>query len=193
MAVTDLVTYQEVLTHLSMEPTEAPPERVQPLIAAVTRRLEGVTSSYFVQRQYAEQHAIDRAGYKTLFLYRRPIISIVSIHDDEGNTVNPNEYYVYAQQGRLQHKIHWPFSHGAWAVTILGGRFANTASVGEDVKQAACILIKDGLDGSGSDTALSESVGPVSVTYADLSATASKSLPNDVLQLMAPYRNLRVF
>lgn len=193
MALTDILTYPEVLTRLNQTTTEAPATRVLPLITAVTQHLEGVLGCVFVQREYVELHRVDQLGVCELFLRRRPIVSVTSIVDDEGTSIPSTDYYVYASTGRLRHKTAWPMSEGVWHITVLGGWFPDTARVGEDVKQAGCILIKDGMTVRGSETVVSESVGPVSVTYADPSQTSGGLLPTEVSRLLAQYRNLRVF
>jgi hypothetical protein len=201
MALTDVITYAEALQRLGLTPEDMAYERMVPLIEAVTRRLEGATGSYFVQRAYSERHQMPLWGLRTLFLKRRPVQSIASIIDDEGHTVEASEYYLAGELGQLQHKSGWPASCGAWTVSITsGGWWPETALVGEDVKQAACLLLSDGMRSSGTSagTVISEKVGPVSVTYADPTsgggAVGATILPGEVLFLMAPYRiNVRAW
>lgn len=195
MHVEDVVSYPEVMVRLGLPGDQVPVDRMETLIRSATRQLESASGSYFVRRAYTEPHDLWRHGWRgqqDLQLDRRPISAVLSIVDLEGYTVSGDQYYVLGDQGILRHKSTWPAPQGTWLVTVSGGWFAETASVDEDVKRAACMLIQRQVDRPSGQGVSSERVGSVSVTYATPTEADGGGVPSEVMDLLVRYRTVQV-
>lgn len=128
-----------------------------------------------------------RGGAVRMYLDWSPIASVASIQDDQDtpSTVASTEYEI--EPTYLEHHTTWSTPYYRWNVTYVAGHFASVTAVTEDVRLACHRLAAHILKGPQGPIT-SESKGESSIAY-DL---ATGALPNDVMQLVLPYRRVSV-
>lgn len=172
-------------------------------INAATLQIEGYCQNAFVERQFDEFYSGGvngrRGQARRMFLRHYPIVSVASITDDSDEEVAADEYTIWPEQGFLEHAWRWPVpmaeksGTGRWRVTYTAGRFADTASVAADLKEAVYRLMRywraRKVPGVGT-----KRVGDFFVTFntggggsGGGGGGADPSLPDDVTLLLQPY------
>jgi hypothetical protein len=191
MAATDLVTWPEVERVVSVSTSDH--DAMPHLISAATAAIEAYIDNAMVQRAFTEDYSGGvkpwlLGGAKRIKLRKYPIVSVASITDDDSNTVAATDYTVVADLGWLEHDGTWPRPVGRWTIVYTAGRYADTASVAADVKQAAIRVIRAWLSGRAPDVE-SVTVGPVTERYRSAESGLQGGLPGDVEAALAPYRS----
>jgi hypothetical protein len=212
MPTTDAITYLEYCQLTGTDPAAAETDevRVRALITAVTRSLELACNCCFVQRMYVEEHippfapaAWPRLSFDPvpapprLILHQRPVQAVSEVKDLAGIIVPASAYHLFPALAMLYNASGWWTPTGAWLITVHGGHFPTTAEVGADVKEAVASMVQEGYDSPGQTAPVSrESVGPVSVTYAQPMTSGGstvgsfESLPLKIQTLLLAYLNL---
>lgn len=168
-------------------------EKLEFLADAVTYAVEDWCSNIFVQRQVVEEHTgaanhWHKGGQKRIKLRKYPIVSVISIADVDSDTVSSDDYNIDSVRGYLEHDWYWPVPEYAWTITYIAGRYADTAAVDPNLKQAALLWIGDAYNRP--DPAVRRiGAGDAAITYRDSTKTAMDALvpPNDVTLLLSPF------
>lgn len=124
------------------------------MITAVSRELDRLCGPV-VQRELTDR--LDGAGKTDIMTFRRPIFSIVSVTEYYVNTsyvlteeipgsATTRQYRLEKRHGRLWRRestydTFWAPGRGNIVVDYIAGRFANTASVDAQFKQAAKLAV----------------------------------------------------
>jgi hypothetical protein len=192
---TALVTLEELPTYLGPAALSGYADAtVEALIDAATAQLERATGTVFVARQWTEPQTggpgYARGGNRTISLDRGPITAVVTIVDGAGATVAATDYTVYGPEAQLVHQTRWPAPADAWAITVSGGWYADTAGVAGDVKLAAALLLQamlgqQGAGNAGGEDVESLKVGDLQISYASRQTQTSRvELPPRVADLV---------
>lgn len=140
-------------------------------------------------------------GYRRIYLEWMPLRSITSIADPAGNTVASTDYAVFHNWGYLEGAFPVAVDSNGfpsyWTVTYKAGRYANTAAVPDDLKQAVAFTAGDWLQhkSGGSGDVIRKAVGDLSIEYADTSSTGTKDtknliVPEKVYRMLSPYMHV---
>lgn len=144
-----LITLDEAKAMLDLQTlTAAQQTHLEGVIDGCSLEIEGLIHTVLVKRaSIVEKHTGGpphrRGGWKRLYLDRKPIVSVASIVDDDGNTVDSSEYTIIENEGVLEHEWQWPAPVGRWTVTYSAGLFDTTTDVTQDLKNACRMLVAD--------------------------------------------------
>ena len=159
----------------------------QALLDAASVVIEKRTRKIFVQREVSER--LD-GWRKRINLQWRPIVSVESIEDPAGNTVLATDFFIDKDHGWVEHFGYFPIpmteqgQKALWEVSYTAGRFATTADVTSDLKEACTRLAKWWADQPAGNVT-SVQAGSLSVSYGAM--LSGSILPGDVENLLAPY------
>ncbi len=203
MATEDLITLAEAKGWLGIS-VSTYDTKLTALVTAVSQRLVTWCGTNLVQATVTDEkqtagsfgaggghrHAT-RGGRKRIFLQKMPIVSVTSIVDTQTvpESIDAVDYVVWNDEGILDHVSGWPVpfdantKHAFWLVTYVAGYFADTASVPENVKLAARMLLARYYE-DVTPGIRSKSIATFSVTY----AKQTGELPEEVVSLMSEYR-----
>lgn len=194
-----LVTLAEAKTALGITGSSQD-AKLEALINAATEQIEGFCQNAFVQREFEEFHTggvNGRRGRARLIELRRyPIVSVGSITDDSGETVEEEDFLVWPERGFLEHVYRWPVpmrergGTGRWRIVYTAGRFATTADVSADLKEAVFGLLR--FWRAHTPGVSSKKVGDFSVVFGGGSSDGAgtpglPSLPGDTVVLLQRY------
>jgi len=121
---------------------------IESALNAASLALESaMNGTVFVQQTFTEDYSGGingrRGGAKRIHLYRKPIVSVTSILDDNSNEVTSTYYTIVAKQGFLEHDWRWPAPVGRWTIIYKAGLWATEADVDAAVKEACKLLVAE--------------------------------------------------
>lgn len=119
---------------------------IESAINAASIALESaMNGTVFVEQTFTEDYSGGingrLGGAKRIYLYRKPIVSVTSIIDDNSNSVTSTYYTIVAKKGFLEHDWQWPAPVGRWTIIYKAGLFATEADVDAAVKEACKLLV----------------------------------------------------
>lgn len=119
-----------------------------------------------------------RGGVKRMQLNSFPINSVVSITDDDSETVPAADYVIVGDMGWLEHDGVFPVPEGRWSVAYNAGLWADETEVPWNVKLGALKWINRSWAGSkmAQSGVKSEKVGAIAIAYQD-----DGGVPNEVM------------
>jgi uncharacterized phiE125 gp8 family phage protein len=192
IATTALITLAEAKAFRGLAGLPAADEPlIETLIDAASVDFEKEWQNAGVQREFTERytHREIKAGSRsadTIWLQHFPIISVTSITDPAGNTIESDDYWIDKDMGALRTTGGWDIPQDSngfetyWTIVYTAGRVANTAAVPANIK-LACKMWVAMLYKSPTQDVKSKSVGDLSITYKDGS---SESLPDQIRRMI---------
>lgn len=148
----------------------------------------------FIQRTFTEDYTAGTngrlGGAKKIYLRSLPVVSVTSITDDDGNTVDSDDYTVIAKDGVLEHDWLWPAPIGRWTIVYTAGVWEDTDDVDWAVKKAAQLEAARIRAQKGEpvvSTSLSGRAGSRSTTKATRGDQGVGRVNPVVYQLLQPY------
>jgi uncharacterized phiE125 gp8 family phage protein len=187
-ASTDLVTLADLKAYLGI--SESGHDAVLGgLIDAASEAIERACGRAFAQAERTEYH--DGRGSAWLVLKERPIASIADLRDDldrefgAASAIVADDYTFYPEEGIVR-LLTGTFQDGSRNVRV---RYtAGYQTVPEDLAQACLMLAASWFNAGhqGGDGLTAEVLGDYRAEY------AHRPLPEEVLRLIAPYRNWEV-
>lgn len=158
MAATDIITLFEAKRYLSMDQSDTTKDgELSTYITGISKALDSF-SGPVVKRTIADE--LHDGGAPFIMLREYPVDSVVTVTDYRDTTAtvltaatlgatslldeymfNPNNGLLY----RRRNGYDWEFSLGRAnvKVTYVAGRYANTVSVAEEFKLAACLSLAE--------------------------------------------------
>ena len=139
----DVLTLAEGYACLRQGSSTANATTIAALITAVSRRLDRGVGPIVRRTLTAETY--DGEG-TFIQLAHWPVTSVTSVVED-GTTLTSDDYYIDTEKGllyRIQGEFDWRWEIGRdnVEVTYIAGRYASTATVDEDYKQGARLMLK---------------------------------------------------
>lgn len=197
----NLITLNELKNYPGLSSVAGTEEPIlESLIAAATKQFERYWETYGVQRGISEeiityrQIRRDTPDASLMELKKRPIQSVVSIEDPDGNTIDSGNYWTDEMRG-LKTTGGWTIPQDSngfqtyWMVTYSGGWVANAASVPDNIK-TACKMWVASLYRNYDRNVLSKKVGDLSITYRD--TTKKGDLPDYIKSMISEWRIIEV-
>lgn len=201
LSTTAAIEVADVETYLGIT-TGTGTALLEQLIEGATEELEAMLQGTLIIQRSVSEELIRRPGgvaawtdewwagnrVRTLYLRHRPVVSVTSIADDDGNTISADDYAVDEDQGRLVLSSTWdrPVTSsgatGSWTVTYIAGIAADRSAVPERIKQALRLLVAWRY-GQRSSAVASERVGDLAVTYRDPGTAGG--IPAEIRSLVA--------
>lgn len=128
---------------------------IEALIDSATYEFERFWRSAGVQRTFTEDYTWhDISGWSAnknvIWLRNRPIVSVTSITDPDGNTIASDEYWIDKRAGALRTTGQWAIPQDAngfatyWTIVYVAGHWASTAAVPPNIKDACKMQVAFG-------------------------------------------------
>jgi hypothetical protein len=171
-----LITLEEAKEFPGMSSLAAADEAtVRALIDAASLAIEEHVQNPIVQRAFTEDYAYDdirqsTEGSNRIYLRHYPIVSVASITDPAGETIDATTYWIDKPHGCLVRTSGWDMPKDAngwvtyWTIVYTAGRYANTALVPAHMKHACKAWVSQ-LYKRPDQSVTSKSVGDLSLSY----------------------------
>jgi len=149
----------------------------------------------FVQRAITEDYTWEEIKRQskhadTIWLRKQPLVSVTSITDPAGNTVDSDDYWLDKAKGALRTTGQWTIPQDSngfatyWTIIYTAGLFASTLAVDANLKLACMMFVAD-LFKHPNPAVLSKSVGDLKISYREKAQVSA--LPDGVQKLVANY------
>ena len=188
-----LITLPEAKDHLGVTSSTGD-ATILALVGSCTFTIESYIGNSIVQKTFTEDYTAGIGakigGARRIYLRNYPITSVTSITDDESNTIADADYTI-SDQGILEHDWRWPAPFGRWTVIYVAGRYATTDAVEQNFKTACKLLLAD-IYNLPQSNIQSQKIGDLSITYKELAADASSTMPPMVRTILDPFRSVSV-
>lgn len=159
------------------------------IIPGCEKMIEDYLRTAILVRQFAQQFD---GGEHLWILDYRPVVSIVSILDPKGNSIDPDRYLLRKELGQIQAYHYFPRavrtdgSRDRWTVTYTAGHFATAGAVSESIRLGILQMIahrffqpQPGVQGM--------TMGKSSISMIP-NPTASTILPQEVVATLGSWR-----
>lgn len=193
----DLITLAEAKVFPGMGSLPATDEAiVSALITAVSLDFEREWDNYGVQREVTERYSYRaiKAGLwnaDTIWLHKFPVVSVTSITDPDGNTIDADDYWIDKDVGCLRILGGWTIPQDSngfatyWTIVYTAGRVASVSDVPTNIK-LACKMWVAMLYRDPTQNVKSKSVGDLAITYKD--GSKAGSLPNHIRAMISCWK-----
>jgi uncharacterized phiE125 gp8 family phage protein len=200
VASTALITLAEAKLFPGLSTLAAADEAiVEALIDAASMDFEKEWDNYGIQRAVTEDYTYQEIKTRskkanTIWLRKFPIVSVASITDPAGNTIDSDEYWIDKQLGALRTTGGWAIPQDTngfasyWTIVYTAGRTANTAAVPANIK-LACKMWTLELYKNPGQNVKSKSVGDLSITYKEGSG---KGLPDQIKRMISCWKKVSI-
>lgn len=175
-----IVSMIDVKTALDIKETNDDEERLLAiLINGVTAGVETFLNRPVVARRYVSK-TYDGDGTDTLFV-PPPLQEVTSLSND-GTTISSSDYWTYEETGKIKLK-YTTFVDEPQSITITFRSGWEPNDIPGDIRQAALAWIFDSWKKFRRDR-----LGVTSVTQGDETISYVQGMPQEVRELLSPYR-----
>jgi len=195
-----LITVNELKNFPNMASLDVTDEPIlHTLIDAVTAEFESYWGTYGVIRGVSGEKVtykqLRRAspGANIMPLQKTPIQSVVSIEDQDSNTIDSDDYWIDESRG-LMTTGGWTIPQDSsafatyWSVTYSGGWVSSTSNVPENIKTAAKMRVASLYKRADRDV-ISKQVGDLRITYRE---GADEGLPSVIKNMINQWRRIEL-
>jgi hypothetical protein len=198
MSSNRLITMNELLNYPGMSSV---PEDKHPILEAlidtVTAQFEKEWGTFAIQRSTSERVTYrkilaDSPGAGIIRLSKGPIVSVSSIVDPAGNSIDADDYWIDYEDsslrtaGRFQRPVDANGHESYWTITYVGGQAVDTAAVPYNIKTAAKMWVSQ-LFTNPMQNITSKTLGDFSQSYR-YDESAADQIPSQIKSMISDWK-----
>jgi len=173
-----IVEYAEVKQYLRLT-NDDDQELIEALVESAQQAIEDFCHTFFIVRERTEHHAggilPHRGGSRVITLNRAPVPRVFSIEDDDGHTVEADDYTLLSEQGQLLHTSRWPIPTGLWHISFDAGLWDTAYEVRRNAKLAVQIETAERYHNQTGSTIVQQKIGDLYTAYGNANGQPDKN------------------